>query len=214
MKRLLALLVVLAVLGMCAPSYGYLLVYKLSSTMKVVDYTTDSSGNLPVKGYLAVDIDDVDGDLLDATMVFYGKDDNGDKTYFAQEFETDGFDMNWDEVGDYIGVDIWNYSEEPFDYEIMLTGTLQNKNVGFGNSSADRRIAPNTLKGTMVSWWGGIFDIDQELFGSGDASLTFDFGLTKAANQSETDVYEVITEIVEGNGGLVDKGYAELIMPI
>jgi hypothetical protein len=211
MKRVLTLLVVLAVLGMCAPSYGYILVYKFNSTLKVLDYASESSGNLPVKGYLAVDIDDEDGDLDDATMVLYGKDDDGDKTYFMQDLDEDGFDMNWDVVGDYIGVDVWNYEEDPFEYEIMLTGTLSNKNVGFGSGTLDRELAPNILKGTMVSWWGAIFDIDQELFGSGNAAMAFDFGLTKAANQSETSVYEVITEIV---GGLEDKGYEELIIII
>jgi hypothetical protein len=151
MKKLLTLLVMLAVLGMCAPSYGYLLVYKLSSTMKVIDYASDSSGNLPVKGYLAVDIVDEDGSLDDATMVLYGKDGDGDKIYFVQEYDTDGFDMDWYEAGNYLGVDIWNDADEPFDYEIVLTGDLKNKNVGFGSGSADRRIAPNILKGTMVS---------------------------------------------------------------
>jgi hypothetical protein len=212
MKRVLTLLVVLAVLGMCAPSYGYFLIYKLTSTMRVIDYTTDSSGNLPVKGYLVVDISDEDGDLLDANMVFYGKDDNGDKTYFVQEYDTDGFDMDWDVAGDYLGVDIWNDNEEPFDYELTLTGVLKNKNVGFGNGSADRRSAPNNLKGTMVSWWDTIFDIDQELFGSGEATMTFVIGLTKAANKAEgTTMDDILTGIVDD---LQDKGYEELLMPI
>ena len=212
MKRLLTLLVVLAVLGMCAPSYGYILVYKFNSTLKVLDYASESSVNLPVKGYLAVDIDDEDGDLDYATMVLYGKDGDGDKTYFVQYYDEDGFDMDWEETGDYIGVDIWNGNDAPFDYEIILNGVLKNKNVGFGNGSVDRRTAPNTLNGTMVSWWAVIFDLDQVLMGSGAAAMVFDFGLTKAANQSEADVYEVITEIIEGDGGLEDKGYEELVM--
>jgi len=211
MKRVLTLLVVLAVLGMCAPSYGYILVYKLNSTVKVVDDTSETAMSIPVKGYLAVDLSDEDESLNDATMVFYGKDGSDNKIYFMQELNTDGFDMDWSLIGisDYIGVDVWNSNESPFDYEIILTGVQNNKNVGFGNGTLDRRTAPNILKGTMVSWWGAIFDIDQELFGSGDAAMVFDFSLTKAANQSEATVDDVIDEIV---GGLEDKGYEELVI--
>ena len=50
----------LAVLGMCSPSYGYILVYKFNSTVKVVDDTSETAMSIPVKGYLAVDLSDED----------------------------------------------------------------------------------------------------------------------------------------------------------
>ena len=209
MKKLLEVFVVLAVLAVCAPSNGYILVYKLTSTVKAVDADVNSLGNVKVKGYLALDIDDVEEIVADAQMVIYGVDGDANKIYYVENFQGVA-DAIWTEEGDYLTFNLTNH-RDPFYYDIVLTGKIKEKDVGFGGD--DMRSTSSSLKGVMTSTSGILFDLDQTLFGSGSASMTLDNNLTKAANDLAATVDQVITSTVEGDGGLIEKGYELLVIP-
>jgi hypothetical protein len=207
MRRLLTLLVVLAILGVCAPSYGYILVYKLTGTIKAVEWNDGIITNVSVKGYAAVDINDVNEAVDGAEMVLYGKDTNKNLKYYDDTLGG-GERANLDTTGDVIGVDIWNY-EDPFTYEFTLIGKVKDADVGFGTS--DKRTAASSLTGSFNSWWGQLLDDTQDLFGSGTATVTLDTKNTKAANAGSTTVGAIIADFI---AGLEDKGYSEITLPL
>ena len=211
MKKLLALLVMVVVLGVCAPSYGYILVYKVTGKVKAFEWNEPSYGNVAVKGFLVIDIqdtgDDEDNDANNARLVLYGKDADGDLVYFNDALG-DGGNIEWFTTGEFVGLEVWD-SVSPFEYEFTMTGKVKLADVGFGVE--DKRLVSSSLKGTLGSWWGMLLDETQELFGSGSASMTLDTAKTKAANQGALNVDAVTTDIIEGDGGLEEKGYNELI---
>jgi hypothetical protein len=55
MKKLLALLLLLAMTTLCPTSYGYILVYKMKTTLVGVNNVTGKSVNIPLKGYFIID---------------------------------------------------------------------------------------------------------------------------------------------------------------
>lgn len=210
MRRLLVLLAVVGVLGVCAPSYGYILVYKLSSTLKMVETDANTMGNLKLKGYLALDIDDVEETVDDAEIVFYGKDGDLNDTYIIDRFQGSA-DAEWSEEGEFVTLRVYDHLD--YYYEIIVTGKIKEKDVGLGVDEL-RSTAPS-LKGSMINLWGILLDYDLSLYGSGSASMTLDKNLTKEANGGmvPVTVNDVIMAIVQGDGGLEDKGYVGLIIP-
>jgi hypothetical protein len=124
-------------------------------------------------------------------MVLYGKNHDGDKVYFLETFGGDA-GIDWTVEGDFVTVDLGD-SSDPFDYEMMLTGKIVDKNVGLG--ADDKKGVANSLKGSIVSWWGMIFDDSQALFGSGTTSMTFYAGVTKPYNKDGATIDEVIADI-------------------
>jgi hypothetical protein len=204
MRKLLTLFVMLAVLGVCAPSYGYLLIYNVSSTFKGVDSDANSAENVPIKGFLVLDMNDPNETLDDAEMVLYGKDADKAKVYFVETFGGDA-GIDWTVEGDFVTVDLED-SSDPFDYEMRLTGKIADKNVGLG--ADDKKGVANSLKGTIVSWQGMIFDDSQVLFGSGITSMTFYPGPTKSYNEDDATIDEVVADI---QSFLEHKNYNEII---
>jgi len=204
MRKLLTLFVMLAVLGVCAPSYGYLLIYQVSSTFKGVDTDANSAENVPIKGFLVLDMDDTDQTLNDAQLVLYGKDADKDKVYFVETFGGSA-GIDWTVEGDFVTVDLGD-SSDPFDYEMILTGKITDKNVGLG--ADDKKGVANSLKGTIVSWQGMIFDDSQALFGTGDTSMTFYAGVTKSYNKDGATLDEVVADI---QSWLAKNHYNEIV---
>ncbi len=206
MRRLLVLLVTMGVLGVCAPSYGYILVYKLSSKVKAVYEDANALGGIKVKGYLALSIADGTEAADDMQMVLYGYDVLGNKIYYVENFEGNA-DLLWTEEGAYVTLYITNHREQ-FYYDIWLTGTIKEKDVGFG--ADDLRSAPGSLKGSFASTSGLILDDSQLLFGSGSISMSLDKSRTVSANDLSATVDQVISSVVDG---LIENGYAESGIP-
>jgi hypothetical protein len=212
MRKLLVLSVVAAALMVCAPSYGYILVYKVTGGMKAVEWNVEKIISVSVKGYLALDINNVSEEVDDAEMVLYGKDVSGDLVYFDDTLGGGGNRINWDATGDVVGVDVWNYSD-PFEHEFMMTGKVKATDVGLGTST--KKLAASSLKGSLVIWWAQILDDSQDLFGSGTATMTLDTKQTKAANAANVitpgsvTVGTIIDTFITG---LQAKGYSSIIL--
>jgi hypothetical protein len=212
MKRLLTIVVIFAVLAVCAPSNAYTLIYKLTSTIKTVETDANVTMNVKVSGYLAMDINDGKKTVDDSRMVIYGKDADSNKMYYVEDFEGNPR-AKWTEEGAYVTVDIRNHLH-PFYYDFGLTGRIKERDVGFGTDANDLRIAASSLKGSIFCNYGSLFDPNQTFFGSGSASMTLDTKKTKVANDvTPSTLDEIMTDITLGDGGLVEKGYHQLILP-
>ncbi len=206
-------MVALAVLGVCVPSYGYILVYKIAGGMKAQDWGSDKLINVSAKGYLAMDINDSDK-VTDANMVLYGKGVSGNLIYYVDDFNNSDPNITYDDI--YWGnpgtktvmLDVWkeNYVSPRFSREFMMTGILKSTNVGLDT----KKMAASSLKGSLVAWRGPLLDMDsdQDLFGSGTATMTLDTKQTKAANAGSITVDTVINTFITG---LVAKGYSSSI---
>jgi hypothetical protein len=182
MKRLLAGLGVLVMLGMCASSFGYILVYNVSTTVKGADYDTDAKVSIPLKGYLVLNLDDSDGDLIDANLIMYGNDANTpkkQKVYVQLNYSDSADDLGADVwyVADYMFVDFWGRS--PWDFEIMLQGKAKWRDIG----AADTQWVASSIKGVNLVWDGFLLGPgDQEVSGTANASATLWTAAVKAIN--------------------------------
>ena len=214
MKRLLTMVVILTMLAVCASSNAYTLVYKLTSTVKCVETEADLTTNVKVNGFLALSIDDNTETYEDGRMVIYGKDGDANKVYYVEEF-LGGTNVVWTEEGAYLTLEITVTHGDVFEYDIRLTGKIKEKDVGFGSDVNDLRSAPSSLKGSIFCTHGVLFDLDQDLFGSGAMSMTLDAKKTKAANDvTPSTLDEIMTDLVAGENGLVEKGYLELLIEL
>ncbi len=63
MRMLKVWVVVLAMLAVSAPSFGYVLVYNVISRIKAVENYAGSLVGLAVRGYLIMDFNDTNGDF-------------------------------------------------------------------------------------------------------------------------------------------------------
>jgi hypothetical protein len=204
MRRLLALFVLSAVFGFCAPSYGYILAYKVTGKVKAVEWNVQKIISVSVKGYLAVDINYADLSISNAEMVLYGKNAAGGLIYFDETFCTLNSGINWSITGDVVGLDVWDY-DDPFDFEFTMIGKVKSVDVGFG--VATKETAASSLTGSLGSWWYQLLDNNQELFGTGAASMTLDTKQTKIANVGASSVANVISAFITG---LRAQGYNAL----
>ncbi|MGB7582285.1 MAG: hypothetical protein WBL85_07570, partial [Sedimentisphaerales bacterium] len=79
MRKLLTMFVLLGVLGVCAPSYGFIVVYKVAISYKTLatDYDTIAKG--AIKGVLVMNIDDSSEPAVidEAQFVLYGNVEGG-----------------------------------------------------------------------------------------------------------------------------------------
>ncbi len=208
MKKLMALSLVLAVFVLCAPSFGYILIYKVSGKIKGVDwnYENPPAASVSIKGYLAFNIDIIDyvETITEAQIVIYGKDRGSYPVYYIDNLTDPNKTALWNDAGIITALDILD-SDGDFNYEFTMTGKVKDIDVGFGWD--DTRPAAKSLKGVLTSWWGRILDPSQNLFGSGTASMSLDSKKTKNANYYAYDVNYVITSFI---GTLEAKGYNEI----
>ena len=203
MRRLLALFVLSAVFGFCAPSYGYILAYKVTGKVKAVEWNVQKIIIVSVKGYLALDIDSDSNVLNDANMVLYGKDASGNLVYYREtrNLISSAAGADWSTTAGIVGFDIWDDCP-PFNYHFMMTGTVKATDVGFGAGS--KKLSASSLKGSLVSWWAALLDNDQLIFGSGAATMKLDIKQTKAANTGSIPVHTIISTFITSLQG---KGY-------
>ncbi len=213
MKRLTALFVIIAMLAICAPSNAYILVYKLTSTVKSIETDANAAINFKVNGYVAMDVNDIEKEVAaeDSLMVMYGRDLNDNYMYYIEDFSGSP-KITWKEQGAYLTFQMVNHLGS-FDYDLRLIGKLKEKNVGFGSEPNQLRSAPSSLKGSMYFTNGMYFDPNQPFFGSGSAKMSLDTRKTYAANATPLTILDIITAIVEDENGLLDKGYQLFVIP-
>ena len=217
MRKLLGLAVLFVVLSVCMPSYGYFLIYNVSTTLKGVDSATDLKVTVPLKGYLVLNLD-TEGSFVDANLILYGKDSDKVKVYVtlnANDESDDrlGFDT-WN-IGDYVFVDFWGRS--PWDFEIMLSGKTTLKDIGFGTS--DKKSVASSIKGVNMTWDGFLLgsNLSQNVSGTANASATLWNVATKYVNDHEWTQDQIIVSGDSDNDGLITilegKGYVAATLP-
>lgn len=190
MKKLLAGLVVLVMFGTCATSYGYFLIYKVSTSVKGVDYETPTT--VPLKGYLILNIDDLSG-LQDANLVIYGKNPDKEKVYVVLNYNGN----------EYLDVDIWGKGDYYFlelsgsgyfAFGGLLAGKVKAKNIGL---DADEDVA-SSIKGVFWVEEGMLLDSSQDITGTGNISATLWMLATKGTNEDPvTWTQDAILEVIE-----------------
>jgi hypothetical protein len=201
---------VLAVLGVCAPSYGYILAYNVTGAVKALDWNSSKIVNVSVKGYLVVDINSNDSgsnEVNDAQMVLYGKDTIGNLVYYKDSLNKSDEGARWYTKGGVVGVDVWDHNS-PFWYEFVMTGNVKATDVGLGANS--KKLAASSLSGSLITWWDRLLDSSQDLYGSGAATMMLATTQTKAANQGSLSVDAVISTFI---AGLEAKGYHPIALP-
>jgi hypothetical protein len=185
MKRLSAVLVVLAMLTVCASSYGYFLVYTLHGSLKGTEGAVDiEKETTDFKGYLVMNIDSDTNEVIDANMIFYGKDPNHHKVYvLLNQSDSNGFldasilyrdDRNFYELN----------GHTPFDFKIFIRGDVHKKDIGL---SSKKRIA-SSLSGAITNESGMLFAVGQELAGTGFISASLYTVSTKGVNNLDNHV--------------------------
>ena len=207
MKKLLALFVMLAVLGLCTPSFGYVLVYKLMISGKALDLDEQGLGAGKMKGFLVLEIIGVDGgtDVGDAGVVLYDR-VPGPKAYQAIEVSS-LISVVMTDDDDFVAFSI---VDDATGYRANLTGKTKITAVGL-----DEKVRiPNTLTGGILmgeaSDPGSFFDMS-DLVGSANVTATLHKKLTKLANQEEIDVEGVVVDEIVSV--LEDKGFENIDAP-
>ena len=186
MRKLSACLVVLVVFGICSPSFGYMLLYKVSTTVKGADDDTGEKVRIPLKGYLLLNINEYD-EIADANLILYGKDTDGARKYVQlNHSDSDQLLGADDEIwyaGDMAFVGIWGNA--PFDFEIFLSGKAKWRNVGLGDE--EEKFVARSIKGVTIIWADFVLgsSADQDILGSANASATLWNAAVKAVNDPE-----------------------------
>ncbi|MGA2678079.1 MAG: hypothetical protein ABSF37_02120 [Sedimentisphaerales bacterium] len=203
MKRLLGLAVLFVILSASVPSYGYFLIYNLSSTVKGVNNSTPVS--ISWKAYLVLSFDNSDN-AVDANMIMYGKDSNNVKVYVqlnysdsAHLFDSDSF---W-QKGASKAFDFWSESDHPFDFVGFVIGKSKTTNIGLSNT---KNIA-GSLTGTMIVWDNMLFNASDNIAGSGTVSMSLDLKTTKLVNANGWTQ----ENIIETGGTIAGKHQKSLI---
>jgi len=210
MKRLLGLSVLFVVLSVSVPSYGFFLIYNLSTTVKGADYDTDLKTTVPLKAYLVLNLNDISGDVVDANLIMYGKDTTKTKVYVQlNESDSAGFlsaDIWY--IGDYTFVDIWSY-DNPFDFEMLLSGKEALKDIGFG--AGDKVWVAGSIKGVNMVWDGFLLGAaGQDVSGTSNASASLYTVATKAVNRDSWTQDEIVDNLISI---LQNKGYVAATLP-
>jgi hypothetical protein len=181
---------VLFLWGWCSVSFGYVLVYNVSTAVNGADYDTGLKVTVPLKGYLVLRLNDSD-ELQDANLILYGKGANIPKNkVYVQLNRLESSDTNclrWDigtpggEQGDLVSSNFWTYGNKSsfFDFEWLMMGKKSIKNVG--QLAGNKRVA-GSLKGTIMVWDGMLLDADQDIQGTSNISMTLNAVYTKWAN--------------------------------
>jgi hypothetical protein len=208
---------------MCVPSYGYFLIYNVSTTVKGGDYYTDTKVTIPLKGYLVLNLD-ADGYEVDVNLILYGNDANTtkkQKVYVqlnqSNDPNIDGLEANVWYISDLMFVNFWWYNGAPFNFEMMLQGKAALKDIGFGTS--DKGWVAGSVKGVNMVWSNFLLgpDLNQDISGTSNASATLDLKATKYVNFNG---WTQDTIILNGDGGreglipmLESKGYVAATLP-
>jgi len=185
MKRLAGICVMLAALAVCAPTYGYVLVYDVYGTLRAVDAVTGAIDRTMVQGYLVTEVDEAENAVVGTEAILYGRDENGNRVYTeSQTINTVIYDNSVVVVGD-IGQG----------GSIVLTGGRMGmwpRNIGLVN----RVNAANMLDGDIRVIDGALFDLDQVLTGASGITAMLDLMQTRSANRAGDGLGDVVGDII------------------
>jgi hypothetical protein len=205
MKKLVAMFVLMAVLAMSvpaysAPSYDYILVYKVTIGGKVVNTWEDEIISAKIQGYWIVSLDKVtDGiEITDSRLVLYGNLD-GYKVY--DTVTANSWDMLLVGETGYPDVDIAIVSMELPTCNLIIHGKLKAANIGL----TEKEWIPASFSGGAL-FDGSFFGL-ANIMGSGTVSAKLDSTLTKT-NVLGGSALSVLNNIIANK--LIAKGYQEL----
>jgi hypothetical protein len=192
MKTLKVLVVLLAMLAISAPSFGYILVYNAFGRLKSVDSEADRLVGVAMRGYLIIDINDTDGDVNDTYWVTYGKDSEGTKvsTLSVPDFQ---LEVNGKYQTIYMNIDEGWY--------VTVLGKTSSKSIGM----ADRTTVAYTMSGNFIILDSVVFDMTQLLRGAGTMVITLNSTKTRTANTAADAIDDVLDDILTE---LDDAGYS------
>lgn len=191
MKTLKMWVVILAMLAVSAPSFGYVLVYNALNRVKAVDSAAETLVGTAVRGYLLLDINDANGDVNDSYWLIYGKDTGAAKVYTWS-----GLDPDLSISGRYQSI----YMETGDGWTATVVGKITNKNIGL---AAGKRAVAYTMSGNFVIVGGVVLDATQYLTGAGAMVLSLNSTKTKAINlasQSIDNAFDALITEVEAAG--------------
>jgi hypothetical protein len=214
MKRLLALLVVLAVLGICAPSYGYILIYKAQIYGKALNFDDGSMDYGKVKAFLVLAIGTVELDTFTAlNMVPSGDEILASDLIFYDRYKGPKY---YAEVRPYIElaqtpqpdatVEALTINMGEGNVQAIVVGKLKPTNIGLGKKVN----VPQDLAGSML-WNGSFLDL-ADIIGAATVTATLETKLTKMANtvnvESEEEAFGLTIDAIIKS--LQDKGFPDL----
>jgi hypothetical protein len=179
MKMLKMLAIVVVLLTVCAPSFGYILIYNTFGRVKAVDSQATTLNGIVLRGYMILDINNADGEVNDVFWICYGKDTLGAKVYTESvpniEFQVSG-----------------KYQTLFIDVDAGWTATVLGKMSSKAIGLADRKTIAYTMSGNLVIVDSTVFDATQLLRGGGSLVVTLNSTKTKAANTADDTFDDVI----------------------
>jgi hypothetical protein len=182
MKTVKMWIVIAAMLAICAPSFGYVLVYNTLSRVKAINSTTESLVGVAVRGYLLMDINDA-GEVNDSYWLVYGRDGEGTKVYTI-----DGLDPVMSTAGRYENI----YMDTPNGWSVIVVGKITSKNIGL----VDRELVAYTMSGNFIISGGVVLDASQFLTGSGAMVVTLNSTKTKTANLATDSIDDTLDNLI------------------
>jgi hypothetical protein len=194
MKRSAVLCVVLVAMCMCAPSYGYVLVYELFGSVSSVDVATNAMDRSTVRGYLTADIDDASGAVTATEMVLFGRDTSNQRVYIV----TDAANMTM--YGNNAAVIFDNGAG----VSMIMTGNTSRRAADIGLAQRMRVIT--SMGGSMHIWQSSLFT-DAVLIGEGGISAMLNSGMTRGANRAGEGIADVVNDITTW---LAARGFADI----
>ncbi|MGA2092506.1 MAG: hypothetical protein ABSH16_03735 [Sedimentisphaerales bacterium] len=189
MKTLKVWVIVIVMLAVSVPSFGYILVYNTFGRIRAVDSITNTLAGVMLRGYLVLDINDNNAVVDDFDWICYGKDGEGDKVYMYNTPD----DLQIEVDGRYETL----YIDVPSGWQATLFGRITNRNIGLGSKQA----IAYTMSGNLILLDSFVFD-DQTLRGGGSMSMTLNSTQTINANADANDVAGVTNTIEAALGVL------------
>jgi hypothetical protein len=183
MRTLKVSMIVLVMLAVCAPSFGYVLVYNTISRVKAVDNDTSSLANLSVRGYMIMDFNDTTGDFNEAQWLTYGRDITATKIYTLP----DDPDPTVEVSGRYQSVSMLTGDW----WTITVVGKITSKYI---NATDKKPIAYTMTGGFTINGYVLYGDL---LTGSGSLIMTLNSTKTKAANDASETIDEAFLHITD-----------------
>jgi hypothetical protein len=200
MRKLLAGLAVLAVLGICCPSYGYILTYSGTIPVKGVDVNDNNTPEaIPLKAFLVLDVNEANENFIvaDANLLLFGKDPNKNKVYVL---------LSSNDGNDFLGVNIVEDGETfvvrltsvncAFNFDLLMMGA--EKPSKFNLIRGDNNDVAKSMKGAFLEFNHMLLSRGQNLTATGTVSMTLDAKHTASANAEEgTTVGRVTNDLIE-----------------
>jgi hypothetical protein len=204
MKKLVILLVVLA---MCLPAYGYVLVYKVTASATFAGFEAEANepngwllGKGSASGYLVLDVEDSDPNILnDVQYIDYYTEKVNNKPTKLYEIWTAGKDFLQNILPGFppkgknittLNIDLVN-GDSSFELTGWSLGTSSLTDIGTIDDANDRKLKVDVAASLKGSCWyksgtdlGGVDEtLDEQ--GTGTLTATLDAKWTKIANNPD-----------------------------